>query len=98
MLTVAGGLGFAGIGLGLVNLCFCCAGFEGALYFSPAVIALGVVAFILTTFAMTQSSTIHPNNESRTIACLCLSILCIIGGILEVAVLMQSPLLLSQAR
>ena len=92
LLQVGGGLGLAGVLTGFVLLIFSCAGFDAALDFSPAVIALGLgggVASILATI-----KTDLP--DSSALAAFFLSILAILGGLLEMTAWLHWPILFTQ--
>jgi hypothetical protein len=93
LVQVAGGLGLAGVLLGFCIVIICCAGFDAALYFSPAVISLGVADLILTIVASHRSAAAQ---DSSTLASLFLAILCVGGGLLELAALVHWPILFNQ--
>jgi hypothetical protein len=83
LLRVSGGLGFAGVLLGLALLVFACAGFTAAFYFSPAVILFGIIGGLLTLISARRSPL---TDDSRVLAGLFLAALCLLGGVLELAV------------
>ncbi len=93
LLQVAGGLGLAGVLLGLCICIVCCAGFDAALNFSPAVISLGVADLILTILASHKPKI---GQDSSTLASMFLAVLCIGGGLLELAALLHWPILFNQ--
>jgi hypothetical protein len=93
LLQVAGGLGLAGVLLGFTILIASCAGLDAALYFSPAVIVLGVGDLVLTGIAIRQRPV---GNDSSTLASLFLALLSILGGLFEFAALLHWPILSSQ--
>jgi hypothetical protein len=93
LLKPAGGLGLAGVLLGLLLLIFTCAGFDAALYFSPAVLALGLTGGTLTILA-TRSA---PGTQTGPIlASLFIATLALLGGLLELAVWLHWPILFNQ--
>jgi len=93
LLSVGGGLGFAGVLLGLSLFIFDCAGFDAALFFSPAVLALGSAGGILAFLSTRQSP---PIEDGPVMASLFIAILAILGGSLELAILLQWPILFNQ--
>jgi hypothetical protein len=93
LLRVSGGLGLAGVLLGLSLLVLACAGFNAAFYFSPAVIILGFTAGILTLISAIRSPLM---DDSSILAGLFLSALGILGGVLELAAWQQWPILFGQ--
>jgi hypothetical protein len=93
LLRVAGGLSLAGVLLGIILLLLTCAGLDAALDFSPAVLALGVAGGILTLLSTRHS----PATETGPIlASLFMSALALLGGVLQLAVWLQWPILFGQ--
>ena len=93
LLRVAGGLALAGVLLGLSLLILTCCGFDAALYFSPAILVLSFAGGILTILAAKHS----PSTETGPIlASFFLATLALLGGVLELAVWLQWPILFSQ--
>ena len=82
LLRVSGGLGLAGVLLGLSLLVFACAGFSAALDFSPAVITLAVTGGVLTLISARRSPLV---DDPLILAGLFLASLGVLGGILELA-------------
>jgi hypothetical protein len=93
LLRVSGGLGLAGVLLGLSLLILACAGFDAALYFSPAVVVFGITAGILTLLSARRSPL---SDDSSILASLFLTTLAILGGLLELAVWLQWPIFFGQ--
>jgi hypothetical protein len=90
---VAGGLGLAGVLLGIAILIAACAGFDAALYFSPAVLFFGMTDLVLTLIATRR---LPRGDDSSVLASLFLAILAISGGLMELAVWMHWSILFNQ--
>jgi glucose uptake protein GlcU len=86
LLRVSGGLGLAGVSLGLALLALSCAGVDAAFCFSPAVLIFAVIGGILTLISARRSPLI---DDSAILLGLFLAALGIIGGLLELAVWQQ---------
>jgi hypothetical protein len=93
LLRVSGGLGVASVLLGLSLLVLACAGFDAALYFSPAVITLGITTGVLTLISARRSPLI---DDPSILTGLFLATLGLLGGLLELAVWQQWPILFGQ--
>jgi hypothetical protein len=93
LLRVSGSLGLAGVLLGLSLLVLACAGFDAALYFSPAVITLGITTGILTLISARRSPL---SDDTSILAGLFLAAIGLLGGLLELAVWQQWPILFGQ--
>jgi hypothetical protein len=83
LLRVSGGLGLAGVLLGLLLLVLACAGFNAAFFFSPAVLLLGFTGGMLTLISARRSPL---SADTSVLASLFLAALCLLGGMLELAV------------
>jgi hypothetical protein len=93
LLHVAGGLGLAGVVLGLAILVASCAGLDAAVYFSPAVILFGLSDLVLVLLATRRPPC---DNDSAVLAGFFLAMLAIAGGLLELAAWMHWPILFNQ--
>jgi hypothetical protein len=93
ILSVAGGLSLAGVLLGILLLLLTCSGFDAALYFSPAVLALAIAGGIMTTIAARHSPT---TQTGPVLASLFMTAVALLGGVLQLAVWLQWPILFAQ--
>jgi hypothetical protein len=93
LLRVGGGLSLAGVLLGIVLLLLTCSGLDAALDFSPAVLLLAIAGGILTLI----SARCAPITETGPIlASLFISALALLGGVLQLAVWLQWPIVFGQ--
>jgi hypothetical protein len=92
-LAVAGGLSLAAVLLGIILLLLTCSGFDAALSFSPAVVALSIAGGTLTLLGSRRSPT---TQTGPILASLFMSALALLGGTLLIAAWLQWPILFGQ--